>query len=336
VLRSHFVRSTAAAAAVAAPLVPTLARAQSNPRSVAVSIVSKTANDWPIYIAQAQGYDVANGVKFDVSVAGSAATSTQQLVAGALDIAGNSTSQALEALAGGASITIIAVNDVAVPYAIMAKKSIGTMSGLKGKTFIVGGPNDITRVYADAALARAGVNPADVSYTFSGGSADRFAALLSGGVDAAILTPPFSFMAESHGFTTLELVSKYYSSFPIDNFTVNPVWARANEAVVVAFVKAHLLAVRDFYDVTLRARTIQTLVDATNAKPDDAAKTYDYLRQIKFFSATAMTNAADMNHVIDTLIKTGDVKPPVPPFTKLTDFSYAQKAAAQLKIGGAR
>jgi NitT/TauT family transport system substrate-binding protein len=322
--RQRFLRVSCAVAAAAA--APAALRAQSAIRTIGFADVSTTSLSWPTFIAQAQGYDTANGIKLDISVAGSAAKTAQQLIAGAADIVVNSTSQTIEAVAGGAQIAIVAVNDVAASYAIMAKKAVGTMKGLKGKQFIVGGPNDITRVYADAALVRAGVTPDDVTYTYAGGSGDRFAALMSGGVDAAILAPPFNFMAERNGFIMIDAVYKDFASFPIGNFAVTQAWAKKNPDVLISFLKMHLMGVRDFYNLALRQKSIQALIDATHANPDDAAKTYDYLRSITFFSPTGVASATDMNRVVNTLIKTGDVKAPPPPLASYTDFHYAEIA----------
>ncbi len=44
---------------------------------------------------------------------------------------------------------------------------------------------------------------------FAGATSARFSALQSGAVDAAILTPPFNFHAESAGFTNLGFTIDY-------------------------------------------------------------------------------------------------------------------------------
>lgn len=327
--RSRFVAS-ALAGTVLAPLAGTAVRAQASLRTVPIALVSKTSISWPLYIADAAGYFAAAGLKIDVSIVGSAARTAQQLVAGAAEIVECSTSQAIEAVLGGAPMTIAMIKTTSSPYAIMGKKSVGSMAGLKGKMFIIGGPNDITRIYADAALARAGVKPDDLTYTYAGSSSDRFAALMSGTVDAAILVPPFNFMAETNGFVTLDEVYKYFSPFPVDNVAVNPAWAKMHEDVLVGFIKAQLLGARDFYNPALRSKTVQTLIESTNAKPDDAAKTYDYLQRIKFFSTTGVSAPADMQKVVDTLVKTGDIKSSLA-LSRFTDFHWAEKAGGQVK-----
>ena len=317
-------------AALAGPATSPV-RAQPALRPLTVGLVSKTMTDWPLFIADAQGYLTANGLKTDIVVTGSAARSAQQLVAGALDIAENSTSQTIEAYLGGAPISLIMARSTSVPYAILGRKGLTSIAQLRGKQIIIGGPNDITRVYMDTILQRAGLKPDDTTYTYAGGSGDRFAALLSGSIDAAILYPPFSFQAESLGYPILDEVYKYYPVFPVDNFTVDTGRTKGHEADIVAFLKSFMQGVRYFYDPANRARCIQILVDASNTKPEDAAKTYDYLTRVKYYSTTGIASTQDMTKVMDALVKTGDIKPPVPSYDRWIDYRFMQQANAQLR-----
>jgi NitT/TauT family transport system substrate-binding protein len=329
-------RSIVRTAVVAAVLLTTTTvfggRASAQPalKPVTIGLVSKTMTDWPLFIAQAQGFLTANGLKADVVVTGSAANAAQQLVAGSLDIAENSTSQTLEAFVGGAPIQIIMARSTSVPYSILGKKGLTSIAQLRGKTVIIGGPNDITHIYMDTILEKSGLKPADVTYTYAGGTADRFAALLSGGVDAAILYPPASFQAEALGYPVLDQVYKYYPVFPVDDFTVNPSRVAGHEDAIVAFLKSFIQGVKYFYDPANRARVIQILVDATNTKPEDAAKTYDLLHAAKYYSTTGIAKPADMQRVIDAIVKTGDVKAPAPPQSKWIDFRFMERANAEL------
>jgi len=328
----HRTARAALAAAILLTTAGTLTQTQAQPalKSVSIGLVSKTMTDWPLFIADAQGFLTANGLKADIIVTGSAANAAQQLVAGSIDIAENSTSQTLEAFIGGAPIEVIMARSTSVPYTILGRKGITSMAQLRGKTIIIGGPNDITHIYMDTLLEKAGIHPADVTYTYAGGTPDRFAALLSGGVDAAILYPPFSFRAESLGYPVIDQVYKYYPIFPVDNFDVDTNRVAGHEEVIVAFLKSFIQGVRYFYDPANRARCIQILVDATNTRPEDAAKTYDFLVAAKYYSTTGIAAAADFQRVVDAIVKTGDVKPPAPPTAKWVDFRYMQRADAEL------
>jgi NitT/TauT family transport system substrate-binding protein len=329
----RIVRAAFAAAVTAAIVAGPFTKLDAQPalKPVTIGLVSKTMTDWPLFIAEAQGYLKANGLAAEIVVTGSAATAAQQLVAGSLDIAENSTSQTLEAFVGGAPITIIMARSTSVPYTILGRKGITSIAQLRGKQIIIGGPNDITHIYMDTILQKAGLQPSDVTYTYAGGTPDRFAALLSGSVDAAILYPPFSFRAEGLGYPVLEQVYKYYPVFPVDNFDVNSGRIAGHEEIFVAFLKSFMHGVHYFYDPANRARCIQILVDSTNTKPDDAAKTYDFLRQAKYYSTTGIASPEELGRVVDAIVKTGDVKPPVPPLARWVDFRFMQQANNQLR-----
>jgi ABC-type nitrate/sulfonate/bicarbonate transport system substrate-binding protein len=179
-----------AGAAVAAGIAPPVL-AQPAPRSIAVGMTAKTASDWGIYIADKLGFFAQNGLKPDLIVTGSSAANAQQLTAGSIDFGEVSTTQLIEAVLGGAPIVSVINRTNNAPYAIIGKKGLTSIAQLRGKTIIVGGPNDITLVFMNTVLAAYNLKPDDVTYTFAGGTGERFAALLSGTVDAAILLPPF-------------------------------------------------------------------------------------------------------------------------------------------------
>ena len=90
---------------------------------------------------------------------------------------------------------IIISDFIGSPYAIFAKKTIKQIADLKGKLISIGGINDITLIYIKPFLASAGLKTSDVDFVYAKAAGDRFAALVSGGVDATILNPPTYFKA---------------------------------------------------------------------------------------------------------------------------------------------
>ena len=73
----------------------------------------------------------------------------------------------------------------------------------------VGGAKDITRIFVEQMLEPNGVKPGEFDMTFAGATSARFSALQAGAVDAAILTPPFNFHAQTAGFTYLGHTVEY-------------------------------------------------------------------------------------------------------------------------------
>ena len=78
--------------------------------------------------------------------------------------------------------------------------------------------------------------------------AARFAALKSGAVDAALLTTPFNFFAETEGFRNLGFTFDYLPEIPFAAMAVNRDWAKANPDLVKRFVGAYNKGVTWFDD----------------------------------------------------------------------------------------
>lgn len=319
------------AAGGAVVFAPAIAHAQTAPRQISYGLTSKSASDWVAFLGDKLGFFTANGVKPEFVVGGSAASNAQQLTAGSSDLAGISATQLIEAVEGGAPLLAILNRTHTTPYVIIGKKGIPSVKALAGKTVIVGGPNDITTILMNGVLAGNGMKPQDVTYTFAGGTPERFAALISGAVDAAILLPPFSFRATSQGYPQLADVSKYFGTFPLDLVGTNRNFAKNHPDALEGYLRGYLQGVRWIYDPANRAQALTILTEATNTAAEDAAKTYDAYVRGRVFNETGITPVDGMDKVVATLVSINALKPPAPPGGKFVDNSFVQHAAAQLR-----
>jgi NitT/TauT family transport system substrate-binding protein len=297
-----------------------------------IGTTGRTSDDWALYVAKETGIFAANGLDVTIVDAASPVGATQQLIGGSIQIGAVTSTQMVEAVQSGAGIVSLWQNLNKPPYYLIGKKGMTSVAQLKGgKTVIVSGPSAITRVFADAMLAGHGVKQDDVVFTYAGATNARYAALLSGGVDAAILLPPFSFRAISQGYPILDNVQKYYPHFPFDTYAASTSWLPTHRTEAVAFLKSIAAGVRFLYDPKNKARALQILSSETNTSDDDTLKTYDLLiTQLHAFPLAGTSTPADYNLVIDAVVKLGLVKPPLPPPTKFYDNSYGDEALAQL------
>jgi NitT/TauT family transport system substrate-binding protein len=108
-------------------------------------------------------------------------------------VSGTGLSDPLYAIDKGAPIAIARIITKASPYAMVAKPGIATIKDLKGKTIVIGGLKDITRVYFDRMMSGNGLKEGDYDITIIGATPGRFAALKSGAADASLLIPPILF-----------------------------------------------------------------------------------------------------------------------------------------------
>ncbi len=308
---------------------PTTSSASSGTlHTIKVGLTSKTATDWPLYVADKLGYFKQEGVNVQYVIVGSAAGNAQQLTAGSINIGETSSTQVVEAIQGGAPIKYVVNQVITPPYTLVGQKNIKSIKDLKGKTVIIGGSNDITRVFLDAMLKPNGLSESDLSFTYAGATSNRYAALKSGSVAAAILFPPFDFTALSQGYSNLGSVQKYLPSFPFDGFAANNAWASSHKTVLVDFIKAYLKGVSWLYNSANESQAVSILQSETNSKAQAAKETYQELfQQLSAFSKTGQISSSSMDSVLQAMQKLGLLKSPLPSASKFFDNSYAAAAS---------
>jgi len=292
---------------------------------VVEGIVSHGALQWPEYVASEFGWFKDNGVDLDMVIAGGGAA--QQLAAGALNIGYSGFPDFIRATNQGAPIKIVINGVSAPPYGVYAKPAIKKISDLKGKIISIGGSKDVTLIYMESFLAAGGLKAKDVDFHYAKATPDRFAALVSGGVDAAILYPPATFRAGAQGFTYLGDITDHLKSFPFGVYAANTDWAAKNRPAMLGYIKAYSRGLRWVYDTSNKEKAVDILVKYSKQDRKDTVDTYDYfVTKLKAFSADGLIDEATYKNMTDGLISLDDMKPPVPPMAKFIDASFVQEA----------
>jgi NitT/TauT family transport system substrate-binding protein len=277
------------------------------------SVDATSANLWPLYVAQRKGYFDAADLKLDVIFSQSNASVIQQLAAGSFHIAPSAgIVDPIRAIEKGAPVSILRILIQSPPYALLAKSTIKTIKELKGKTIIIGGAKDITRIFTERMLEPNGLKSGDYDYVFAGATSARFSALQSGAVDAAILTVPFNFYAESAGYTNLGFTFDYIPDMPFAAMAVNRNWATANPKVVERFLAVILKGVTWFEDPANHAEAVKLMVEHSKLKQEDVEKSYDFLRGKHLFEPTGKVSKKKVGAVVDALRELGDIPPNFP------------------------
>jgi NitT/TauT family transport system substrate-binding protein len=271
------------------------------------SVGSSSANGWPSYVAIEKGFFAAEGLKPDPVFAQSNAAVIQQLATGAINFSTNSgLVDPVRAIEKGVPLALLRIEVQIPPYALLSKPSIKTMAELKGKLVSVGGAKDITRIFVERMLEPNGVKPGEFDMTFAGATSARFAALQAGAVDAAILTPPFNFHAQSAGFNYLGNTVDY-TDMPFAGIAVNTTWARDNKATTEKVVSIYTKSIAWLYDPANRNEAVQILMKVSKLKQDDVERAYDYLIKGRYFEPTGKVSRSRLNKLVDALKTLGDV-----------------------------
>lgn len=325
-------RTTMLAATAAAALTARVpAAAQPVSRKVSIAVLGPSAASWASMAAADLGYFARYGIDLDPVVVQSTAAAAQQTIAGAVDCSEISTSQLIESVIGGADLRHVCSVVLTPPYALVAQKSVKKYADLKGKTIVVGGINDMTRIFAEKMIETGGLAPSDYDETYAGATTERYAALHSGSVAAAILFPPWDFRAADEGFTSLGVLNDAMPPFPYTGLTFRDAFAKAHPGIVTDMLRSYLHGVRFINDPANKAKAIDILATRTKAAPAEVAKTYDELiAKYKVFPSDGVLNAKAYSSVVDMLGKLAVVKPPLPAGDRFFDRTYLDSALAQL------
>lgn len=304
-MRISWLKGVVVAAAVA--LSPPLHAGAPDIVSVG-SVDATSANLWPFHVALKNGYFDAANIKVDLVFAQSNASVIQQLAAGSYAVAPTAGMvDPIRAIDKGAPVALVRIVIQSPPYALLAKPDIKKIEDLKGKILIIGGAKDITRIFTERMLEPHGLKSGDYDYVFAGATSARFSALKSGAVDAALLTMPFNFFAETAGYTNLGFTFEYLPDMPFAGMAVNRDWAAANGDVLKRFLDAYNKGVAFFDDANNREDVVKLQMEISKIDRGDVEKAYAFLHDKNLFEPTGKVSKRKVGSVIDALRDLGDL-----------------------------
>jgi NitT/TauT family transport system substrate-binding protein len=279
---------------------------------IAGGVSSGSTNLWPVHIGIRKGFFQAADIKVDLVFAQSNASVIQQLAANSINVSvGSGLVDPIRAVEKGAPIALIRIETQKPPYALLAKPSINSIANLKGKTVSVGGPKDITRIFFERMLAPSGVAARDVDLIFAGATSARMAALESGAADAALLTTPYNFHAETAGYRNLGMTAETVD-MPFSGVSINRNWAVRNMKTAQAYLAVYSKAILWLEDPANRREAIDIMLGVSSLKAEDVEKSYDLLHNGHFFETTGAISRTRLGKVLEALQELGDVPRTMP------------------------
>jgi NitT/TauT family transport system substrate-binding protein len=277
-------------------------------------IGSPNSGAWPYYIGIDKGFFAAAGITLDLVYVPTASGLVQQLTAGSLDIVGTiGTVEPIHAIEKGAPVAILRVVGRVTPYEMVAKPSIRKFEDLKGKIICIGGLRDINRVYLNRIAEAHGLKDGDYDIVVVGNTAQRFAALQSGAVDATMLVPPVNFIAEKAGFRNIGMIKDYTEDLPMGSADVSLAWAKTHMDTARRIVGVLDHAIAWFDDDGNRDEAIDILQRLMKSDRAEVAQAYDLMRRIDGFERSNKVSRAKLLNLIAAMKAMGDIEGTTPP-----------------------
>src|SRR6516225_7915482 len=210
---------------------------------------------YPVFIAQEKVFFEKNGFKAEIIRINSEPTTYQALISGDIDATSGAPTGLVQSNLQGVPVVSLGSWDNLVSYTVATREKIGDLSQLKGKKIGINRLGGKSSLILRVMLEDAGLNSTkDVTLLQLGGSQERLAALMRGGIDAAPVDFAFEPKMRQMGFF---LVAGKKTPFMNGPLTVTVASLKANRNKWVRFVKAYWEATR--YMTTNKEGSIDVL-----------------------------------------------------------------------------
>ena len=210
---------------------------------------------YPVFIAQEKGIFEKNGIKAEIIRINSEPTTYQALISGDIDATSGAPTGLVQSNIQGVPVVSLGSWDNLVSYTMATREKIDDLAQLRGKKVGINRLGGKSSLILRVMLEDAGLNTSkDVTLLQLGGSQERLAALIRGGIDAAPVDFVFEPKMKQMGF---HLVAGRKTPFMNGPITVTVAALKANRAKWVRFVKAYLEATQ--YMTTNREGSMEVL-----------------------------------------------------------------------------
>lgn len=269
-------------------------------------------SQWPIYIAQERGYFKDAGLHVTQVIIGTVPAVVTTAATRGVDVASIGTDSLIAAVQNHLPVKAVVPAMTTNPYSLVVSPSIKTFADLKGKTVVLGTKQDVTALALRAMCAAQHLDfDRDLSFVVTGATAARLAALTSGNVQGAMLSPPFDLAAEAQGMRILANAADYEKHWLYTVYISNTDWAATHRSELVAFARALRRAID--YGYTHRKESVDALITYSHVEPAAAEKTYDNAF-VKWhaFDRQQRIDEVDLRAVEDAMIAVGTLAAPLP------------------------
>jgi NitT/TauT family transport system substrate-binding protein len=210
---------------------------------------------YPVFIAHEKGIFEKNGLKAEIIRINSEPTTYQALISGDIDATSGAPTGLVQSNLQGVAVVSLGSWDNLVSYTMATREKIDDLSQLRGKKIGINRLGGKSSLILRVMLEDAGLNPMkDVTLLQLGGSQERLAALIRGGIDAAPVDFAFEPKMKQMGFF---LVTGKKTPFMNGPITVKVSSLQSNRPKWVRFVKSYLEATH--YLTTNREGSVEVL-----------------------------------------------------------------------------
>jgi NitT/TauT family transport system substrate-binding protein len=294
---------------------------------VNVTLPSKSFQFVIFPLAEERGYMKEEGIDLNIVLMSSTA-GLQAVLAGEMDFTGSGSSALVAVTKGNAPLkTVLAVNNEVLQW-VMARPQYNTLKELKGKKVAVTGVASVATFMFKRVAPKYGLDAnKDVAF-LALPPGQRHSGLISGTVDAGILSSEERFAALDQGMKQLMYLGKEVKN-SWGTVATNDQFIKEKPKLMHGMMRALLKALRLVKQD--REVAVNAIAKFSELKRDLAERTYDEI--IKTFTSNGIVDEETQKNDLDIVREVVKVQKEVP-IERAYDFSFAAKADKELTQAG--
>lgn len=289
--------------------------------TVTAALTSKAFQYVPLVIAQERGYMKEEGLELKL-VYMQNAVGLQALIADTVQFSGSGSSALVAISKGNAPLrTVLAFNDQVLQW-IVARPHIKSLRDLSGKKIATTGVASIAAFMLRNILTKNNI-PKDI-VLIDPGPVNRLPSLLSGAVDAAIVSPEERYAALDQGMKDILFFGKAVKN-SWGTFATSEKFLKERPKQLSGFVRAVIKGLR----VARQERESTIAAVAKFSELDKTLSTRMYDDLVGTFTKAGYVDEQTQKNDLAIVAQVADVAEVIPP-KRAYDFSFAIQAEQQL------
>src|SRR4030095_5433202 len=294
--------------------------------TITVALTSKAFQYVPVVIAQERGYMKEEGIDLKLAFMQNS-PGLQALTANQVQFSGSGSSALVAISKGGAPLkTILAINDQVLQW-VMVRPNITSLKDLKDKKVATTGVASIAAFMLRNILVKYGMDSKDV-VLIDPGPVNRVPSLLSGAVDAAIVSPEERYATLDQGMKDLMFIGQEVKN-SWGPFATSDRFIKEQPKLMAGFARAVLKGLRIVRQD--REGTIASVAKFSELDKTMATRMYDDL--IGTFTKGGYVDEETQRNDLAIVKLVAEVNEVVPP-QRAYDFSFVRQAEQQLNKQG--
>jgi len=325
--------SIGAIALTAALSCPPLATAQ-EPKTVKIDSF-KSATLWPMWAAQKTGAFEKQGLKIDLTYTRNSKSQLTGVIEGKFDMITTALDNVIAYSEGegapgtpknGDLIAFLGGNNGSL--ALIAQPEIKSPKDLKGKDLAVDAISTGFSFVLREILAKAGLGLDDYKLTAVGATGARWASLQKKETAAALMSPPFTLIAQARGFSNVAEANEVLGGYQGSVSATRRDWAPKNADTVIRYIRAYRAGQDWLMNQANKDAAIAILKAEFPQMQDNLAQATYKMMVIdnKGYNPGAKMNMAGAENVLDLRRRYGPKGKTVTNVARFIDESYFNQA----------